>query len=173
MTFHPNARQRITPDVVIGHDVFIADFVNLYGCEIGDQTRIGPFVEVQKNASIGARCKVGSHTFVCEGVRIADECFVGHHVCFINDRHPMATNEDGEPQTEEDWEVVPTHIDLRASIGSGAVILCGVHIGEGAVIGAGGVVTQDVPAGATVAGVPARVIANDDGDSVSRAGGRG
>jgi acetyltransferase-like isoleucine patch superfamily enzyme len=166
MTFHPNSLQRIARDVIIGHDVSIGDFVNLYGCEVGDHTKIGPFVEIQKNAKIGARCKVGSHTFICEGVEISDECFVGHHVCFINDRYPAATTEDGQPQTEADWEVIPTQIDRRASIGSGAVILCGVHIGEGAVIGAGGVVTQDIPAGATVAGVPARALAH-------RAGGRG
>ncbi|MCP5070016.1 MAG: N-acetyltransferase [bacterium] len=158
MPFHPNARQRISQDVVLGHGVSIADFVNLYGCEIGDQTKIGPFVEVQKRARIGTRCKIGSHTFICEGVHIADECFVGHHVCFINDRHPAATTEDGQLQTEADWEVIPTRVDRRASIGSGAVILCGVHIGEGATIGAGGVVTQDVPAGTTVAGVPARAL---------------
>jgi acetyltransferase-like isoleucine patch superfamily enzyme len=164
MTFHPNSLQRISQDVIIGHGAWIADFVNLYGCEIGTQTKIGPFVEVQKGVRIGARCKVGSHTFICEGVRISDECFVGHHVCFINDRHPAATTEDGQLQTEADWEVIPTQIDRRVSIGSGAVIMCGVHIGEGAVIGAGAVVTQDVPAGATVAGVPARALAQRAGD---------
>ena len=159
MGFHPNSLQRIARDVNLGHGVSIADFVNLYGCEIGDTTKIGPFVEIQQNSSVGARCKVGSHTFICEGVRIADECFVGHHVCFINDRHPAATNADGQLQTEADWEVTPTEIDRRVSIGSGAVIMCGVHIGEGAMIGAGAVVTDDVPAGATVAGVPARALA--------------
>jgi acetyltransferase-like isoleucine patch superfamily enzyme len=156
MTYQPNSLQRIASDVVCGRDVTIGDFVNLYGCEIGERSKIGPFVEIQKNASVGARCKVGSHTFICEGVHISDECLVGHHVCFINDRYPAATNESGELQSDADWEVIPTQVDRRASIGSGAVILCGVHIGEGAMIGAGSVVTEDVPAGATVAGVPAR-----------------
>ena len=173
MTFAPNSLQRIAADVVLGRDVVIGDFVNLYGCEIGDQSKIGPFVEIQRNARIGARCKVGSHTFICEGVSISDECFVGNHVCFVNNRHPAATTEDGRLKTHADWEVVPTQVDRRVSIGSGAVILCGVHIGEGATIGAGGVITQDVPAGATVAGVPARALAYPAGDGVDRAGGRG
>ncbi len=166
MTFQPNSLQRIASDVILGRDVVIGDFVNLYGCEVGDQSKIGPFVEVQRNVRIGARCKVGSHTFICEGVSISDECFVGHHVCFINDRYPAAITESGQLQTDADWELIPTQVGRRASIGSGAVILCGVRIGEGAIIGAGGVVTHDVPAGATVAGVPTRALAR-------RAGARG
>jgi acetyltransferase-like isoleucine patch superfamily enzyme len=150
--------QRIAPDVVVGHDVSICDFVNLYGCSIGDQTKIGPYVEIQKNAHVGARCKISSHTFICEGVTIEDECFIGHHVCFVNDRYPHATTEDGRLQGEADWNVEPTRVARRASIGSGAVILCGVTIGAGSMIGAGAVVTRDVPAGATVVGVPARPI---------------
>jgi acetyltransferase-like isoleucine patch superfamily enzyme len=130
--------------------------VNLYGCEIGDDTKIGAFVEIQKNASVGARCKISSHTFVCEGVTIEDEVFIGHGVMFINDRHPRATA-DGALQTEADWQVVPTRICRGASVGSGAVIMCGVTVGEKALVGAGAVVTKNVPAGATVAGVPARV----------------
>jgi acetyltransferase-like isoleucine patch superfamily enzyme len=136
--------------------IFHKDLVNLYGCEIGDDTKIGAFVEIQKNAFIGARCKISSHTFVCEGVTIEDEVFIGHGVMFINDRHPRATA-DGALQTEADWQVVPTRICRGASVGSGAVIMCGVTVGEKALVGAGAVVTRDVPAGATVAGVPARV----------------
>ncbi len=150
---------RISPDVRLGQNVRIFAFVNLYGCSIGDETKIGTFVEIQKNASIGKRCKIGSHSFICEGVTIEDECFIGHGVLFINDRRPQAVNPDGSMQTEKDWTVVPTLVKRRASIGSGAVILCGVTIGEGAMIGAGAVVTKDVPAGATVAGVPARLLA--------------
>jgi acetyltransferase-like isoleucine patch superfamily enzyme len=146
------ASVRLGTGVTIHHP----DLVNLYGCEIGDDTRIGAFVEVQKNAVVGRRCKISSHTFVCEGVTIEDEVFVGHGVMFINDRHPRATAA-GRLQTEEDWQVVPTHVGRGASIGSGAVIMCGVTIGENAMIGAGAVVTRDVPPGATVAGVPARV----------------
>jgi acetyltransferase-like isoleucine patch superfamily enzyme len=149
--------QRITPDVRLGEKVRICDFVNLYGCSIGDDTKIGPFVEIQKNAFVGARCKVSSHTFICEGVTIEDECFIGHHVCFINDRYPRATT-DGALQTEKDWSVIPTRICKGASIGSGAVILCGVTVGERAIIGAGAVVTKDVPPDAIVAGVPARLL---------------
>jgi UDP-2-acetamido-3-amino-2,3-dideoxy-glucuronate N-acetyltransferase len=136
--------------------IFHPDLVNLYGCEVGDDTKIGAFVEIQKNAFIGARCKISSHTFVCEGVTIEDEVFIGHGVMFINDRHPRATA-DGALQTEADWQVVPTRICRGASVGSGAVIMCGVTVGEKALVGAGAVVTKDVPAGATVAGVPARV----------------
>jgi UDP-2-acetamido-3-amino-2,3-dideoxy-glucuronate N-acetyltransferase len=156
----------IAPTVRLGSGVVIhhPDLVNLYGCDIGDDTKIGAFVEIQKNARVGRRCKISSHTFVCEGVAIDDEVFVGHGVMFINDRHPRATT-DGRLQTEADWTVTATHVNRGASIGSGAVILCGVTIGERAMIGAGAVVTRDVPAGATVAGVPARVLAR----SVERA----
>lgn len=148
----------ITSDVVLGREVAIVqpDLVNLYGCAIGDGTKIGAFVEIQKNARVGRRCKVSSHTFICEGVTIEDEVFVGHGVMFINDRHPRATSA-GALQTAADWQVVPTRVCRGASIGSGAVILCGVTIGEGAMVGAGAVVTRDVVAGATVAGVPARL----------------
>jgi acetyltransferase-like isoleucine patch superfamily enzyme len=148
---------RIASDVVLGEGVIVHAFVNLYGCTIGDGTRIGAFVEIQKNARIGKHCKISSHSFICEGVTIEDECFVGHGVLFINDRRPRACNPDGSPQTAADWSVVPTLVRRGASIGSGAVILCGVTIGERALVGAGAVVTRDVPADATVAGVPARV----------------
>ena len=149
----------IAPDVVLeeGVVIFHRDLVNLYGCRIGAGTKIGTFVEIQKNAVVGRRCKISSHTFVCEGVTIEDEVFVGHGVMFINDRHPRATA-GGQLQTEADWTVEPTLVRRGASIGSGAVLLCGVTIGEGALIGAGAVVTADVPAGATVAGVPARLL---------------
>jgi UDP-2-acetamido-3-amino-2,3-dideoxy-glucuronate N-acetyltransferase len=150
----------IAPDVVLGTDVtiFHPTLVNLYGCRIGDGTKVGTFVEIQKNAVIGRRCKISSHTFICEGVTIEDDVFVGHGVMFINDRRPRATA-DGRLQTEEDWTVVPTLIRRGASLGSGAVILCGVTIGENAMIGAGAVVTRDVAPGETVAGVPARLLA--------------
>jgi acetyltransferase-like isoleucine patch superfamily enzyme len=148
----------IAPDVKLGKDVKLAKFVNLYGCEIGDETKIGAFVEIQKNASVGRRCKISSHTFICEGVTIEDECFIGHHVVFTNDRYPRAVNADGSLQTDADWQVIPTHVARRASIGSGAVILCGVRIGEGAMVGAGSVVTKDVPPHTIVAGNPARVL---------------
>lgn len=150
--------QKIAPDVIIGEGGYIADFVNLYGCKIGDNTKIGAFVEIQKNATIGSRCKISSHTFVCEGVAIEDDVFVGHGVVFINDRHPRATNAEGTPQTEADWQVRPTLIKRGASIGSGAVIMCDVTIGENATIGAGAVVTKDVEANAVVVGNPARVL---------------
>lgn len=146
---------RVAPDVRLGRDVKLFSFVNLYGCSIGDESRVGAFVEIQKNASIGARCKISSHTFICEGVTIEDEVFVGHGVMFINDLDPRAT-EAGKPQTEADWSVVPTKVCRGASIGSGVVILGGVTIGERALIGAGAVVTRDVAPGAIVAGVPAR-----------------
>src|SRR6186997_1230268 len=147
----------ISADVVLGSGVaiFHPTLVNLYGCRIGDDTKIGTFVEIQKNAVIGRRCKISSHTFVCEGVTIEDDVFVGHGVMFINDRRPRATA-DGRLQTEDDWSVVPTLVKRGASIGSGAAILCGVTIGENAMIGAGAVVTRNVAAGETVAGVPAR-----------------
>jgi acetyltransferase-like isoleucine patch superfamily enzyme len=137
--------------------VKIFNFTNLYGCAVGDESKIGAFVEIQKNATIGARCKISSHTFVCEGVTIEDDCFVGHHVCFINDRFPRATT-DGALQTEADWNVTPIRVCRGASIGSGAVIMCGVTIGERAMVGAGAVVTKDVAADAVVAGVPARQV---------------
>lgn len=158
MTLQPGPLQRITPDVRLGRDVRIYDFVNLYGCTIGDETKIGTFVEIQKNAIIGARCKISSHTFICEGVTIEDEVFVGHGVLFINDRHPRATAPSGGLQTEQDWRVIPTRVCRGASIGSGAVILCGVTVGAGALVGAGAVVTRDVGPGEVVAGVPARVL---------------
>ncbi len=150
----------IADDVVLGRDVKIYRFVNLYGCRIGDETRIGTFVEVQKGVVIGKRCKISSHTFICEGVSIGDGCFIGHGVIFINDMHPRAVTEDGQPESEDDWadRFVSTEIAARVSIGSGAIIMGGVQVGEGAVIGAGAVVTKDVPAGAVVTGVPARVV---------------
>ena len=151
----------IADDVTLGEGVRVAQpaLVNLYGCRVGDQTRIGAFVEIQKDASVGRRCKISSHTFICEGVTIDDEVFVGHGVVFINDRIPRAARPDGTPQTEDDWSVEPTRVGRGASIGSGAVILCGVTVGPGALVGAGAVVTRDVPAGAVVAGVPARSLA--------------
>lgn len=148
----------IAPDVKLGKGVKLSKFINLYGCEIGDDTRIGAFVEVQKNAKIGSRCKISSHTFVCEGVTIEDEVFVGHGVVFINDSYPRATTESGGLQTESDWKVETTIVKKRASIGSGATILSKVSIGENAIVGAGSVVTKDVPAGSIVAGNPARVL---------------
>lgn len=150
----------ITKDVVLGErvKVFHPDLVNLYGCRIGDDTKIGSFVEIQKGASIGQRCKISSHTFICEGVTIEDEVFVGHGVMFINDPRPRATA-GGQLQTEADWHVVPTRVARGASIGSGAAIMCGITIGEHAMVGAGAVVTHDVPPHATVAGVPARLLA--------------
>lgn len=150
---------RIADDVQLGRDVVIHAFVNLYGCRIGDGTKIGTFVEIQKGVDIGANCKIQSHSFICEGVTIEDEVFVGHHVCFINDRYPKATTAAGRLQDEADWVVEPTRVRRGASIGSGAVILSGVEIGAGALVGAGAVVTRDVPAGATVAGNPARMLA--------------
>ena len=150
----------ISKDVTLGKDVriFQPDLVNLYGCSIGDETKIGAFVEIQKNAHVGARCKISSHTFICEGVSIEDEVFVGHGVMFTNDVYPRAVNEDGSPQTESDWKVVKSIVRKRASIGTNATILAGVTIGESAMVGAGAVVTHDVADFAIVAGVPARVI---------------
>jgi acetyltransferase-like isoleucine patch superfamily enzyme len=148
----------IAPDVKLGRDVRIHHFVNLYGCEIGDESRIGSFVEIQKRARIGRRCKISSHTFICEGVEIEDEVFVGHGVVFINDKYPHATTAEGRLQTDDDWQAIPTVVKHGASIGSGATILCGVTIGENALVGAGAVVTRDVAAGTTVVGNPARAI---------------
>lgn len=152
------ATQRIAPDVKLGQGVRIFAFTNLYGCEIGDEAKIGAFVEIQKGAKIGRRCKVSSHTFICEGVTLEDEVFIGHNVTFINDRYPRATTAGGALQTEADWECVATVVKRGASIGSGATLLCGITVGENAVVGAGSVVTKDVPAGAVVAGNPARVL---------------
>lgn len=149
--------QLIAPSVKLGKDVRIFGFVNLYGCEIGDESKIGTFVEIQKGAKIGKRCKVSSHTFICEGVTLEDEVFVGHGVTFTNDLYPRSTNGDGALQTEADWNCIPTLVKNGASIGSGATLLCGITIGEGAMVGAGSMVTKDVPAGAIVAGNPARV----------------
>ena len=148
----------IAPDVSLGRDVKICAFVNLYGCTIGDETKIGTFVEIQKGACVGRRCKVSSHAFICEGVTLEDNVFVGHGVMFTNDRYPRAANEDGALQTEADWAVISTCVRRGASIGSNATILCGVTIGENAIVGAGSVVTKDVPPNAVVAGVPARIV---------------
>ena len=149
---------RIAPDVKLGKDVTIHAFVNLYGCSIGDNSRVGAFVEIQKNSSIGNNTKISSHTFICEGVTVEDEVFVGHNVSFINDKYPRATNAAGKPQSESDWGVVKTLVKRGASIGTSATILCGVTIGENAIVGAGSVVTRDVPDNSIVAGVPARFI---------------
>jgi acetyltransferase-like isoleucine patch superfamily enzyme len=150
--------RRIAPDVKLGKNVRIYAFVNLYGCEIGDETSIGTFVEIQKGVKVGARCKIQSHTFICEGVTIEDEVFVGHNVNFLNDRWPAAVNEDGTRKTDADWKVEPILVRRRAAIGTAAVILPGVTIGERAVVGAGAVVTKDVPDDAVVVGNPARVL---------------
>ena len=154
--------QLIADDVRLGKDVKIFEFVNLYGCEIGDESKIGTFVEIQKGARIGRRVKISSHTFICEGVTIEDHVFVGHGVTFINDRYPRATTADGELQTDRDWKVLPTVVRRGASIGSGSTILYGVEIGEGAIVGAGSVVTKDVEPGTIVAGNPARVLRSLD-----------
>lgn len=145
-------------NVKLGENVKIFDFTNLYGCEIGDNTKIGTFVEVQKNAKIGKNCKISTHTFICEGVTIEDNVFIGHNVSFINDKYPRSTSESGELQTEADWKVVPTLVKKGASVGTSSTILCGVTIGENAIVGAGSVVTKDVPPNTIVAGVPARLI---------------
>jgi UDP-2-acetamido-3-amino-2,3-dideoxy-glucuronate N-acetyltransferase len=159
---------RISPDVRLGKNVQIFGFVNLYGCTIGDRTKIGTFVEIQKNAVIGSDCKISSHAFVCEGVVIEDEVFIGHGVMFINDKYPYATTSNGKMKTENDWKVVATRICRGASIGSGAVILCGVTVGAGAMVGAGAVVTKDVPAGTIMAGNPARILKKQvDGEMTS------
>lgn len=149
---------RVSPDVKLGKDVKIYAFVNLYGCEIGDESKIGTFVEIQRGVRIGKRVKVSSHSFICEGVTIEDEAFIGHGVIFINDRYPRATNPDGSVQIPDDWPLEQTLIGRRASIGSNATILCGVTVGEGAIVGAGSVVTKDVPPHTIVAGNPARVL---------------
>lgn len=150
--------QSVSPDVRLGNNVKLSRFINLYGCQIGDDTKIGAFVEIQKNASVGRRCKISSHTFICEGVRIEDGVFIGHAVTFINDSYPRATNSVGELQAESDWRVEPTVVKRGASIGSGATVLSGVVIGENAMVGAGSVVTKDVPPNAVVAGNPARLL---------------
>lgn len=149
--------QKIAPDVKLGKNVRVFDFVNLYGCEIDEGSKVGAFVEIQKGVKIGKNCKISTHTFICEGVTIEDNVFVGHNVSFINDKHPRSTNPDGSLQTEADWKVVPTVVKRGASIGTSATILCGVTIGENAIVGAGSVVTRDVPANTIVAGVPAKV----------------
>ena len=151
-----DAPYRLIREVSFGEGVFVMPFTNLYGCSIGDSTRIGPFVEVQRGASIGAHCKISSHTFVCDGVRIRDGVFVGHGVMFVNDNSPRAATDDGELQTSADWKLLETLVENGAALGSGCVVLGGVTIGAGALVGAGAVVTRDVPAGAVVAGVPAR-----------------
>ena len=153
-----NSFQCIAPDVKLGRDVKLSKFINLYGCEVGDESKIGAFVEIQKNATVGKCCKVSSHTFICEGVTIEDNVFIGHGVMFINDSYPRATAADGNLQTEADWKVERTVIKKGASLGSGATILCGITIGENAIVGAGSVVTKDVPANSIVAGNPARVL---------------
>jgi acetyltransferase-like isoleucine patch superfamily enzyme len=148
----------ISDDVILGQDVKMSKFVNLYGCTIGDNTKIGAFVEVQKNATIGKNCKIQSHTFICEGVVIEDFAFVGHGVTFINDKYPSATNSNGDMQSDDDWKVIPTIVKQGATVGSGATILCNVTIGEKAIVGAGSVVTKDVAPNTIVAGNPAKVI---------------
>jgi acetyltransferase-like isoleucine patch superfamily enzyme len=148
----------IAPDVKLGKDVRLSRFINLYGCEIGDETKVGAFVEIQKGAKVGRRCKISSHTFICEGVQIEDGVFIGHSVTFINDSYPRATTAEGELQTEADWKVERTTVKQGASIGSGATILANITIGENAIVGAGSVVTKDVPANAIVAGNPAKVL---------------
>jgi UDP-2-acetamido-3-amino-2,3-dideoxy-glucuronate N-acetyltransferase len=159
----PQPNQQIAANVKLGEGVRIFGFVNLYGCEIGDETKIGTFVEIQKGAKIGRRCKISSHTFICEGVTLEDEVFIGHGVMFTNDRFPQATNPDGSLQTDADWQCLPTIVRRGAAIGSGATLLCGITIGERALVGAGSVVTRDVPAGATVAGNPARIMKSHRG----------
>jgi UDP-2-acetamido-3-amino-2,3-dideoxy-glucuronate N-acetyltransferase len=153
------APYRLLSNVDFGKDVVVQAFTNLYGCRLGDHTRVGPFVEIQSGVEIGASCKIQSHSFICTGVTIEDEVFVGHGVVFINDKRPRATTDDGELQTDEDWDLVETVVERRASLGSGAIIMGGVRIGAGAIVGAGATVTKDVPAGEVVAGNPARALA--------------
>jgi acetyltransferase-like isoleucine patch superfamily enzyme len=152
----------VSDDVKLGKNVKVSKFVNLYGCSVGDDTKIGAFVEIQKNASVGKNCKISSHTFICEGVTVEDDVFIGHNVTFINDKYPRATNSRGELQTEADWKVEPTLIKKRASIGSGVTILGNVTVGENAIVGAGSVVTRDVPPNSIVAGNPARIVRIQD-----------
>jgi UDP-2-acetamido-3-amino-2,3-dideoxy-glucuronate N-acetyltransferase len=158
MSAGPDGFKRIAPDVKLGQGVRVYDFTNLYGCEIGDESKIGTFVEIQKGVKVGRRCKISSHSFLCEGVTLEDEVFVGHNVTFINDRMPRACNADGSLQTDNDWSCETTRVERGASIGSSATILCGVTIGAYAVVGAGSVVTKNVPAHAVVAGNPARIL---------------
>jgi len=150
--------KKIAPDVKLGKDVKIYEFVNLYGCDIDDNTKIGAFVEIQKGARIGKNCKISSHTFICEGVTIEDNVFIGHNVTFINDKYPQAIADNGQLQTEDDWTCIPTYVKTGASIGSSATLLCGITVGENAVVGAGSVVTKDVPPNTIVAGNPARIL---------------
>ncbi len=150
--------KKIAPDVILGKNIVLSNFINLYGCRIDDDTKIGAFVEIQKNAFIGKRCKISSHTFICEGVKIEDDVFIGHGVMFINDKYPRATNESGELQTGEDWEVVSTVIKQDASIGSNSTLMCGITVGTGSIVGAGSVVIHDVPDKVIVAGNPAKII---------------
>jgi len=157
MSEHTPPYRQIAPDVKLGKGAKVHSFTNLYGCEIGDDTKVGTFVEIQKGAKIGNRCKISSHTFICEGVLIEDEVFIGHNVTFINDRYPRSTNATGGLQTEADWPCIQTVVKRGASIGSGSTLLCGITIGERAMVGAGSVVTKDVPPGAVVAGNPARI----------------
>ncbi|MCK5509620.1 MAG: N-acetyltransferase [Desulfobacterales bacterium] len=150
--------KKISSDVISGKNIVLSNFINLYGCRIDDDTKIGAFVEIQKNAFIGKRCKISSHTFICEGVKIEDDVFIGHGVMFINDKYPRATNESGELQTGEDWEVVSTVIKQGASIGSNSTLMCGITVGTGSIVGAGSVVIHDVPDKVIVAGNPAKII---------------
>jgi acetyltransferase-like isoleucine patch superfamily enzyme len=161
----------IAPDVRLGEHVKLSKFINLYGCEIGDHTKIGAFVEIQKNAKVGRNCKVSSHTFICEGVTIEDDVFIGHSVTFINDIYPRATVPDGQLQTEADWKLEKTVIKKGCSIGSGATILCNITVGENSIVGAGSVVTKDVPANAIVAGNPARLLRGIERERVAAGGG--
>jgi acetyltransferase-like isoleucine patch superfamily enzyme len=158
-----DAPYRLLNDVSFGEDVVVFSFTNLYGCRIGDNTRVGPFVEIQRGATIGRSCKIQSHAFICDGVEIGDEVFVGHGAIFINDKSPRATSDEGRLQTESDWELLPTIVERRASLGSGVIVLGGVRIGEGALVGAGAVVTRDVAPGEVVVGNPARPLARPDG----------
>jgi acetyltransferase-like isoleucine patch superfamily enzyme len=158
MNTDPSVLQRIAPDVKLGRDVKIYDFVNLYGCEIGNNSKIGTFVEIQKGSKVGKNCKISSHTFICEGVTVEDDVFIGHGVTFTNDKYPRATSTTGGLQTEDDWVCIPTKIEKGASIGSGSTLLCGIRIGQNAIIGAGSVVVKDVPENAVVAGNPAKLI---------------